>query len=177
MKKFFFLAIAATSLLASCSSTSGLISKAKKMNFKESKPIIVTDVIADLEVSPKKISFLYIPSKSVNKAGYDNVVETAVREALIANGNADVFVDLDKQIKVQDDGEVESITISGYPAKYVNFRSINEEYIKKLGKDFMELDMRVDTTLQTISPYLNISSGSSNSNGGGISKSFIGKFK
>ena len=176
MKKLFLFAIAAT-MLTSCGTTSGLISKAKSLNFKESKPIVVTDVLADLKVSPAKISFLYIPSKAVIKGGYNNVIETAIREALIANGNADVFVDIDKQVKVQDSGEVESVTISGYPAKYVNFRSVNEDYVYELSKKFQEFDMGVDSTLKVVTPYININKGASGANAEKGAASIIGKFK
>jgi hypothetical protein len=58
-----------------------------------------------------------------------------VREALLANGNADVLVGMNTQIKYDADGQPESITVTGYPAKYVNFRSPGDEYILKLKVD------------------------------------------
>lgn len=165
MKKYFLFLIAAAALFASCSSTSTsasrLISKAKILDLKESKPIVVTDVMVDLEVSPNKITYLYVPSKIVNNEGLNNVIETAVREALAENDNADVFVDLNKQFKINDNGIVESITITGYPAKYVNFRSINENFLLELGNSFKDINTSVDTTLNVIAPYLNLPVGSS----------------
>ena len=73
-----------------------------------------------------------MPSKTVVDGGYDNVVDSAVREALLANGNADVLVALEKQVKYGKDGQIESITVSGYPAKYVNFRNPGDEYLKTI---------------------------------------------
>ena len=71
----------------------------------------------------------FIPSKTVVIGGEENIINTAVREALLANGNADVLVGLEKQLKYNDKGEIESITVSGYPAKYVNFRSLQSSTI------------------------------------------------
>ena len=96
------------------------------------KPI--TAVMADLEVSPAKISYLFIPSKTIKKGGADNVVNCAVQEALEANDNADVLVAIEKHIKYNDKGEVESVVVTGYPAKYVNFRSPGDDYIREISK-------------------------------------------
>lgn len=149
MKKITLLAIAIASVFTSCSTTmstiptSSLVSHTRMVDINGNKPIVVTNLMADLEVSPNKITFFYIPTKSVNKAGYNNVVETAVREALIANNNADVLVNLDKQVKFDHNGAVESITVSGYPAKYVNFRSLDEKYILELSKMYLDLNLKL----------------------------------
>ena len=92
-------------------------------------------VLADLDVASEKISYFMIPSKTVIQGGEKNVIKTAVREALIANGNADVLVGLNTQIKYDAKGQPESITVTGYPAKYVNFRSPSDEEILKLKAD------------------------------------------
>ena len=92
----------------------------------------VTALYADLSVSPTKISYFLIPSKTVLQGGYDNVVNTAVREALIANGNADVLVAMETQVKHNADGEIESITVTGYPATYTNFRSPGDDVLRTL---------------------------------------------
>lgn len=94
----------------------------------------ITAVMADLEVSPTKISHYFIPTKTVRKAGTENVVNHAVQEALEANGNADVLVGIEKNIKYNYRGKVESIVITGYPAKYVNFRSPSDDYFLELLK-------------------------------------------
>lgn len=92
-------------------------------------------VLADLDVSTTKISYFFLPSQTVVNGGFENVVNTAVREALIANGNADVLVALEQQVKYDANGKVESITVSGYPAKYVNFRSPGDDYLRELAKN------------------------------------------
>lgn len=132
MKKLFFFALA-VSFLASCSIPSKLVNTASYTKLNVVQPAAA--VMADLEVSPTKITYFMIPSKTVVAAGEENVIKTAVREALLANGNADVLVSLNTQIKYDATGQPESITVTGYPAKYVNFRSPGDEYILNLKVD------------------------------------------
>lgn len=61
------------------------------------------------------------------------MVNSAVREALASNGDADVLVGLETQVKYNAAGNPESITVSGYPAKYVNFRNPSDDYLRKIG--------------------------------------------
>ena len=131
MKKLFLLVVAAT-LLASCGSQAKFTKSSTHTKISVATPI--TAVMADLEVSTEKISHLLIPSKTVRKGGFDNIVNTAVQEALEANGNADVLVGLEKQVKYNDKGEVETIVVTGYPAKYVNFRSPGDDYLREISK-------------------------------------------
>lgn len=126
MKKGLFIVLLGA-LMASCSATmpkpaAKLVSSATHSTVNLAAPV-VTPVIVDLDVSPTKVSFFYLPSKTVVEAGYENVVDSAVREALASNGDADVMVALETQTKYNAEGKVESITVTGYPAKYVNFRS------------------------------------------------------
>ena len=137
MKKIFaFLAVAA--LFTGCSMTTTAPSNAKLTNTASHTKVCTVQptvaVFADLQVSPTKISYFFLPSQTVQNGGFDNIVNTAVREALIANGNADVLVGLEQQVKYDTYGVVESITISGYPAKYVNFRSPGDDYLREISK-------------------------------------------
>lgn len=84
---------------------------------------INTATTADLEVSQKSISFTYEPSKAVRQGGNENVIKTAVREALKANGGGDVLVGLQWTAKYKG-GSIRVITVTGYPATYKNFRSL-----------------------------------------------------
>ncbi len=132
MKRLFFLALAVV-VMAACSAPSKLINTASYTKINAVQPVVA--VLADLEVSPEKITYFMLPSKTVVAGGEKNVIDSAVREALLANGNADVLVGLNTQIKYGSDGQPESITITGYPAKYVNFRSPSDEEILKLKAD------------------------------------------
>lgn len=134
MKKF-ILVIASAILLASCGVSMPkpepkLVSTSTHTKISAATPVVA--VFADLDVSPDKITFFYLPSKTVVKGGLDNVIDSAVREALASNGNSDVLVGLETQIKYNDLGEAESITVTGYPAKYVNFRNPGDDYLRSL---------------------------------------------
>lgn len=92
----------------------------------------VAAVFADLNVSPTKVTYFYIPTLTVIKGGYDNIINTAIREALLNNGDADVFVALETQVKYDKKGIIESVTVTGYPATYTNFRNPDDEYLSKM---------------------------------------------
>ena len=91
-------------------------------------------VVADLEVSSKKISYEYWPTSSVQKGGTDNVINAAVSKALLQNGNADVLVGLETQIECTMGGKVERVIVTGYPATYKNFRNASETEFLNIGK-------------------------------------------
>lgn len=80
---------------------------------------------ADLIVSDNVISYTLTPSKSVRRAGLDNIKRTAVAEALKQNGGGDVLVAPQYQV-VKRRGlfgtKIKSVTVSGHPAIYKNFR-------------------------------------------------------
>ena len=120
MNKLFFLTLAVISL-ASCASSAKLINTATYQ--KMAVQPYVTPVQVDLEVSSTKIEHFMNVTENIRLGGYDNVVATAVKEALEANGNYDVLVGLQTQVKYSDKGEIVSILVSGFPAKYVNFRN------------------------------------------------------
>ena len=97
-------------------------SNQKKVEF--GPAVKISPVAADLQISPNKIKYFMLVSESVRLGGLNNVISTAIWEALAANDNSDVLVDPQTQIKYDKNGEIESITVTGYPAKYVNFRKI-----------------------------------------------------
>lgn len=135
MKKFLLLLVIAPAMFVSCSMFSAK-APTKLTNTASYTPVNVMQPVvalfADLEVSPTKISFFYIPSGTIVSAGPQNVIDSAIKEALMANGNADVLVGVEKQIKYSGDGSIESITVTGYPAKYVNFRSPGDDYLRSI---------------------------------------------
>lgn len=135
MKKFFILSVLAPAMFVSCSmftakAPTKLTNTASYTPVNVMQPVVA--LFADLEVSPTKISFFYIPSGTIVSAGPQNVIDSAIKEALMANGNADVLVGVEKQIKYSGDGNIESITVTGYPAKYVNFRSPGDDYLRQI---------------------------------------------
>ena len=92
MKKLFILVIALV-LITSCSTIT------KTATTKSVKTEVITSVLADLEVSPDKINYYYVPTTAVYRAGVKNTLNNAIREALLANGDADLLVGLEYEIK------------------------------------------------------------------------------
>lgn len=84
---------------------------------------------ADLNVWKNKISYTYRPSKAVRRCGEKNVINIAVSEALKANGNADVLVGAQYEVKKTRNifgcTSIKYVTVTGYPAVYVNVRDAN----------------------------------------------------
>lgn len=110
-------------LLASCSTVR------KTSTVVDIPTSIVSESTADLEVSPNKITYKYVPDRSVRRAGEQNVINSAVAEALKANGDADVLVAMQYEIKTTKGffGQVtvKYVTVKGYPAKYKNVKPID----------------------------------------------------
>lgn len=81
---------------------------------------------ADLDVQNSRISFTYFPTASIRRGGTLNVKAAAVAEALKANGNGDVLVEPQFEIRVSKNlfgiKKIKSVIVTGYPAKYKNFR-------------------------------------------------------
>lgn len=124
MKKFFSMIAVALTIVAmsSCSSirhTSTTVDVDTQ---------VVSTATADLQVSPTKISYTLKPSSAVKRTGEKNVIKTAVAEALKANGNADVLVGFQYEIKrtrnIFGCSKIKYVTVEGYPATYVNFQNV-----------------------------------------------------
>lgn len=110
-----------------------LVSTAKNIPVITKDQITTAPLIADIKVSEKKLYYIYVPSKAAQAEGEENCVKCAIREALRANGDGDIIIGMETQVKF--DGTyynghavVESVVVSGYPAWYVNFRHPDNEY-------------------------------------------------
>lgn len=128
MKKLLFI-VAAAVVAVSCTPTAKLINTASHNSFNDPQ-MLVSAVYADLDIQQTKITYFYMPSKTVIAGGMDNVIDSAVSEALAQYGNADVLVGLQKQIKYNNMGEIESVVITGYPAHYINMRNADNGYFE-----------------------------------------------
>lgn len=117
------LALCAVALVTiSCSSSRKVLTSATYTG--ANVQMYVTPVRADLSISPKKISYYMPVSEAVSRGGKDNVISSAVKEALDANGG-DVLLGLETILNYRDDGGIESIVVTGYPAYYSNIRCDN----------------------------------------------------
>lgn len=121
MKKLFIFAAVALAM-ASCTTMT-------KTARTESIPYAMYNAnVADLEVG-SRISYTLSPNKSIRRGGVANCKKAAIQEALAANGNADLLVEPQFVIQKKDgifQHRVVSVTVSGRPAKYKNFRSLND---------------------------------------------------
>lgn len=121
MKKSIFLAAtAALFMMCSCSTISHTAST-EAVNTE-----LYNRSNADLDVSAQKITYTYTPDGAHHRAGKKALYNTAVAKALEANGNADILVAPQFEIK-ETRGlftkKVKYITVKGYPAKYKNVHS------------------------------------------------------
>lgn len=85
--------------------------------------------VADLEVADERIIYTMEPSKDIQRAGLSNVKQAAEQEALTKHGNADVLLDPQYVItkkRTLFGSKISSITVSGRPAYYRNFRTLND---------------------------------------------------
>lgn len=124
MKKYLYLSVVslATLGLASCSSIK---------HTSTTVPVdteVMSKTTADLNVSSNKISYTFRPSKAVRRTGEKAVIKTAVAEALKENGNADVLVGFQYEMKKTKNffgkTNIKYITVEGYPATYSNFKNL-----------------------------------------------------
>lgn len=86
-----------------------------------------TATIADIQVSDTKVVYTYVPSKMVQRGGYENIINTAVREAVKSAGDYDVLVAKETQVRYKSGSrKIKTVIVSGYPGKYTNWRSSDE---------------------------------------------------
>lgn len=119
MKKTVLAVMAVASVLCFSSCTT----LKKTASTQDVSTVIAAGSEADLDVSQSKISFYYKVPKSVRRGGTNSVKATAVAEALKANGNADLLVNPQFEMKIKR-GSIREITVTGYPATYKNFRKM-----------------------------------------------------
>jgi hypothetical protein len=122
MKKILLL-VCATFALTSC------ITTVKTAKVADTEGQLLSATVADLEVSPVRVSYTMAPTKAIQRAGLDNVKQAAIRECLEKNGNADVLVDVEYVIekeKLLFGSRINLITVSGHPARFRNYRSLND---------------------------------------------------
>ncbi|MCM1078789.1 MAG: hypothetical protein NC344_04025 [Bacteroidales bacterium] len=123
MKKTLILTVISAMIFSSCSTV------VKTASTAETTSSIENATVADLDVAPERITYTVSPSKAVQRGGMANVKRAVESEALTANGNADVLVEPQYIIEKKKSlfgSKVTSVTVTGRPAKYRNFRSLND---------------------------------------------------
>lgn len=127
MKKFLLLSLVVLSF-TSCS-----IHKASVASTPIYSPVVETLTMASLDVSATKITFRYTPELSDSRRlPVDQLVKNAIYAALQANGNADELVGVNYYVSTRFGlfgRKVRSISVSGYPAHYIDYREPTKEEV------------------------------------------------
>jgi hypothetical protein len=96
----------------------------------DTKGDLLSATVAELEVSPVRVTYTMNPEKEIQRAGLSNVKQAAIQECLAKNGNADVLVDCEYTIEQENmfifGKRINSITVSGHPAKFKNYHGLND---------------------------------------------------
>ena len=143
MKKLCFSFVVLAMILASCSTSQFYVTEL--IDYMESSArvleaehtLLSTPLIADVEVSDKKITYTekeMFANLEVNNKCIDEMPELkkiALSRAAQAH-NADILVGTTIDVVTKDDRL--EITVTGYPARYVKFRKVSEQDIKVMEK-------------------------------------------
>ncbi len=153
MKKLlFFIVVGAT--LSSCAS----LNRATVVSTSAPAPIKTTTTVANIEVGEKRISYTYVPSKAdAKRLSEAQLLDNAIYMALQENGNADILVKVNYYITRKTfPKRIQSISVSGYPAKYVDFHQPTEADYKNF-KKFPQTaaDLRIDEAAASEKPVEN----------------------
>lgn len=160
MKKFCLSVVILALTLASCSTKNEFI-VTELIDYMESSArilepehnMLATPLIADLEVSNKKISYtekeMFANLEVTNRLLTDmaELKKIALSRAAQAH-NADILVGTTIDVVTKNDRL--EITVSGYPARYVKFRNVNEQDIKVLEKLQMVRNAKVNAVDEII---------------------------
>lgn len=87
---------------------------------------VVSATVATLDVAAKPITYTYHPTKSERNLRLEQLVSNAIYEALQNNGSGDELVKVsyfvNGKARIFNRIKVKSISVTGYPATYKNFR-------------------------------------------------------
>lgn len=118
-------------LLSSCATHKALVNTTSVKH-----PVIESTTMATVDVDQKRISYTYVPTKPDAKALSEaQLIQNAMYMALSTNGNADVLVKVNSFVtyKIGLFGKrVKSVSISGYPAHYTDFREPTDADLKSV---------------------------------------------
>lgn len=124
MKRVHILLISSALLLSSCNT---LVKTARTAEVAPSlKSATVVDIVP---ATDQRITYTLEPTKALQRGGVNNIKQAVEAEALAKHGNADVLLEPQYVITKQTGlfgSKVTSITVSGRPAYYQNFRTLDD---------------------------------------------------
>lgn len=147
MKKFFLLS-AVVLLLSSCS----IVNRSQADSSKVFSPTVETATVATIKVYPEKITYRYVPDKRTARSlDFNQLVQNAIYAALQEYGNADELVQVSYSVATKRGfftKRVRSITVSGYPAYYLDFREPTDKDLRNIealskSRMFRDSDLKV----------------------------------
>lgn len=118
MKKSLLAVGVAVFALASCTTTT------KTATAVDVAHVMSEQTQVEMEVSPTRITYNFRPAARERRGGKQNVINTAVREALRSNGGGDVLVSMEYDLRERKGlfgKKIKEVTVYGYPAKYTKF--------------------------------------------------------
>lgn len=127
MKKLFVILTVSAFAMTSCSTVY------KTASTRNIEPTIAAVTLSDLDVSDKKIAYTLTPTGKVRRGGLKNCINTAISEALALNGG-DVLIETQRATVIRGRGiigKIKSVTVTGYPAKYKNFRPADDKTMQE----------------------------------------------
>ena len=113
---------------------------------------LVNRSTADLKVSDRKITYTFTPTSAHRRAGMKSMKAAAVAKALEADGDADVLVAPQFEIKKTRGlflTKVKYITVKGYAGKYTNVHATTP------GEADVVNTLNGDVSLRAVSNYYN----------------------
>lgn len=122
MKKSLGLIILTVALLSSCQT---LVKTARTADITSQ---LQSATVADLEAADQRVSHTLQPSKEIRRGGVENVKKAAEAEVLQKH-NADVLIEpryVISKKRTLFGSKITSITVSGRPASYKNYRSLSD---------------------------------------------------
>ena len=143
MKKQIY--ILATLTLAISMTSCESVEQTASQQFVQKSPIL-TLTSAELEVGRKHVTYTYNPPKSVRNGGEETCINVAIQKALEPS-DGDVLVETRKAIVTRRGlfkRKISSVTVSGYPAKYKNFKSADSKFIFNTWKESMTSHQKKD---------------------------------
>lgn len=129
MKKFLFFTLVVAMCVMSCAPQRVIYKEAEVRNLEPAQNAVVVPLVAELElISPNRISEVYAYDVDVTTAMLGDI-ETYKRISLLNTAQkygADTMVGALISVDTNKKGKLE-VTVTGYPARYVNFRSMTKE--------------------------------------------------
>lgn len=123
MKRFFGYLVLMSFLLTSCQT------HLKTARTADTSASLRSVAVADLDVADERITHMIVPTEELLRGGEQNVKRAVEQEALTKYGNADILLEPQYVITKRRGlfrSKITSITVSGRPARFRNFRSLND---------------------------------------------------